>query len=144
MYFVINALRCLVALYQSGFENMLTGYFFPALYGNGSTPKIALSLFDVKIVGMTWFLMALFMCQVMYLSLEEFSKKYGAPMWILVILTAITGGFNDKVWLPFSIQPAMSALIFIIPEGLCGKKSAGGAGAGCAGRNSRHGSRDGS
>lgn len=33
-YFVINALRCLVALYQSGFENMLTGYFFPALYGN--------------------------------------------------------------------------------------------------------------
>lgn len=112
-YFVINALRCLVALYQSGFENMLTGYFFPALYGNGSTPKIALSLFDVKIVGMTWFLMALFMCQVMYLSLEEFSKKYGAPMWMLVFITAITGiGFNDKVWLPFSIQPAMGALIF--------------------------------
>lgn len=26
---------------------------------------------------MTWFLMALFMCQVMYLSLEEIFKKYG-------------------------------------------------------------------
>lgn len=64
----------------------------------------------MKIVGMTWFLMALFMCQVMYLSLEEFSKKYGAPMWMLVFITAITGiGFNDKVWLPFSIQPAMGA-----------------------------------
>ena len=143
-YFVINALRCLVALYQSGFENMLTGYFFPALYGNGSTPKIALSLFDVKIVGMTWFLMALFMCQVMYLSLEEFSKKYGAPMWMLVFITAITGiGFNDKVWLPFSIQPAMGALIFYHAGRLMrGEKGAGGAGDGHACGNSRHGSRD--
>ena len=34
-------------------------------------------------------------------------------MWILVILMAVTGmGLNDKVWLPFSIQPAMSALLF--------------------------------
>lgn len=34
-------------------------------------------------------------------------------MWMLVFITAITGiGFNDKVWLPFSIQPAMGALIF--------------------------------
>lgn len=112
-YLIINTVRCLIALYQSGFQKMLTGYLFPALYGNGSTPKIALSLFDVKIVGMTWFLIAMFMCQVMYLSLEEFSKKYGTPMWILVLITALAGmGLNDKVWLPFSIQPAMGALIF--------------------------------
>ena len=62
---------------------------------------------------MTWFLIAMFVCQVLYLSLEEFSKKYGTPMWILVFLMAVTGmGLNDKVWLPFSIQPAMSALFF--------------------------------
>lgn len=112
-YLIINAVRCLIALEKSGFETMLQGYLFPALYGNGSTPKIALCLFDVKIVGMTWFLIAMFVCQVLYLCLEEFSKKYGTSMWILVILMAVTGmGLNDKVWLPFSIQPAMSALLF--------------------------------
>ena len=112
-YLIINAVRCLIALYQNGFEKMLTGYLFPALYGNGSTPKVSLCLFDVKIVGMTWFLIAMFMCQVMYLCLEESSKKYGTPMWILVILLALAGmGLNDKVWLPFSLQPAMGGLIF--------------------------------
>ena len=112
-YFLINVLRCLAALYQNGFEKMLTGYLFPALYGSGATPKIPLCLFNVKIVGMTWFLIAMFMCQVMYLCLEEFSKKYGTPMWMLVLLVAVAGiGLNDKVWLPFSIQPAMGALIF--------------------------------
>lgn len=113
-YIIINLLRCLLTAVLDGFTSkVLTDYFFPALYGNGSTPKVALSLVNVKIVGMTWFLIAMFVCQVLYLCLEEFSKKYGAPMWALVLLMALTGiGLNDKVWLPFSIQPAMSALVF--------------------------------
>lgn len=107
-YFVINALVVWWPCIRAALKTCLRGISFRLCTETGSTPKIALSLFDVKIVGMTWFLMALFMCQVMYLSLEEFSKKYGAPMWMLVFITAITGiGFNDKVWLPFSIQPAM-------------------------------------
>ena len=122
-YLIINAVRCLIALCQSGGEKMLTDFLLPALYGNGSTPKIGLCLFDVKIVGMTWFLIAMFMCQVMYLCLEEFSRKYGTPLWILVLLTAVTGiGLNDKVWLPFSIQPAMGALIFYHVGRLLGEK----------------------
>lgn len=63
---------------RAALKTCLRGISFRLCTETGSTPKIALSLFDVKIVGMTWFLMALFMCQVMYLSLEEFSKKYGA------------------------------------------------------------------
>ena len=113
-YLVVNGARCLAGLIKYGFSaTVLTNYFFPALYGNGSTPKIELSLFDVKIVGMTWFLIAMFFCQVIYLCLDEFARKYEIPMWMLVLAVAFAGiGLNDKVWLPFSLQPAMGALMF--------------------------------
>lgn len=113
-YVIINLVRCLNAFFQYGFsQKILTDYFFPALYGNGSTPKAALCLVDVKIVGMTWFLAAMFVCQVLYLILDEVSKKYGTPMWPMVILLALVGiELNDKIWFPFSIQPAMGGLVF--------------------------------
>ena len=64
---------------------------------------------SVPMIGMTWFLVALFICQICYLCVKKVSEEYNISMWILVIALAILAAqLKEKhVWnafLPYRIH----------------------------------------
>lgn len=113
-YLIINFLKLVEALIEHGFSlSVVSEYALRTFYGSGSSARANICLLPAKITGMTWFLLALFFCQIIYLALDEFSRKYKISMWMLVIPAAyISIELSTKVWLPFSIQPALGALVF--------------------------------
>lgn len=79
---------------------------------------------------MTWFLMALFMCQVMYLSLEEFSKNMARHV-DAGILTCLTGMDSTiKSGCPFPFSQLWEPDFLSCRKAYAGEKGAGGAGDG--------------
>ena len=62
---------------------------------------------------MEWFLMALFLCRVIYIGIDAFGKKYNISVSLLALVVFLAGvALNEYIWLPFSIQPAMGAVLF--------------------------------
>lgn len=84
----------------------ISSWIYAILYGSGndySTP------FYIKSIGAIWFLLALFFASIIYNYIIE--KKY---CWLYVCLIFILGYITSKfVYLPWSIQSAMVALVFI-------------------------------
>lgn len=79
-------------------------WFMAALYGSGNIEK-----YGFKRIGAIWFLLAMFIACVFVKYISD--KKVMAPC---VILVAFIGYLTSKiVWLPFSIQPAMVASIYV-------------------------------
>lgn len=113
-YGLIHALRISAAAVRLGFSaKLLKKYILPALYGSGSSSQMKYAFFPVKSVGMTWFLFALFWCRVFYSCLYRLSQQYHISLWLLVTSLAVFSiQLNDQVWLPFSLQPGLTAMFF--------------------------------
>lgn len=111
-YFIIEGLKLILHCLKNGCGIDFNS-FFGILYGNGSPMRREQCWIDVPVIEMTWFLPALFICQIIYLILYKFSEQCRVSMWVLVGLFALIGiSLNNKVWLPFSIQPALSGLFY--------------------------------
>lgn len=88
-------------------------HLFSILYANPSPLRSRELLNNLPVIGMEWFLLALFICRLIYKNIDTFGKKYNIPVSLLALCVFITGiSLNDHVWLPFSIQPAMGAVLF--------------------------------
>ena len=82
-------------------------------YASGSNMPKGIDKHSVPMIGMTWFLVALFICQICYLCVKKVSEEYNISMWILVIALAILAAqLKEKVWLPFGIQTGMYGMLF--------------------------------
>ncbi|MBP3222380.1 MAG: acyltransferase family protein [Actinomycetaceae bacterium] len=65
--------------------------------------------FGITYIGPIWFLLALFFAQVFYTFIAD--KKYA---WIVSLLLFVAGVVTAPLlWLPWSIQSAMTSLLFI-------------------------------
>ncbi len=84
-----------------------------ALYGIGSNSKMTISFLpDIRIVGVLWFLVAMFVAQIVFNWLVKL-KKY-CPLWLSVgILAGASYVTAQWFFLPWSIQPALGALVFM-------------------------------
>lgn len=113
-YVTINLLRYFIISVKFGFSERINDkYLFPMLYGSGSSGRAKLHIFEVKSVGMTWFLLAMFLCLVIYQLICNFSKKYDISLWGCVFAAFLIGKETAKyIFLPFSIQPALTAVLF--------------------------------
>ena len=79
--------------------------FIRALYGSGSPTSPVLGIGPI---GAIWFLLALFWALLMYEFIAD--KKWASP----VALGLFAVGFATRGWwLPFSIQPALCAIVFV-------------------------------
>ena len=89
----------------------------PLFYASGSNMPKGIDKHSVPMIGMTWFLVALFICQICYLCVKKVSEEYNISMWILVIALAILAAqLKEKVWLPFGIQTGMYGMLFTISD----------------------------
>nr|WP_294677449.1 acyltransferase family protein [uncultured Blautia sp.] len=114
-YAAIATIRFIYVVIDYGFTwKRLGRYILTSLYGNSSDMRASLCMMSVGKIGMQWFLLAMFMAQILYYCISDFSRKYNVPMWMIVLVVTITGiHLSNYVWLPFGIQPAMSAMIFM-------------------------------
>ena len=113
-YFIINGIKCVVgALWGWSPSTILDKYILPMLYGNGAPKYGDMVIFPVKAIGMTWFLLALFWCHILYYYMYRFSRELNISTWIPVIAVFLFGiELTKKVWLPWSVQAGMGALLF--------------------------------
>ena len=85
-----------------------------ALYGIGSNSKMTISFLpDIRIVGVLWFLVAMFVAQLVFNWLVKLKKKTHCPLFLSVgILAGASYVTAQYFFLPWSIQPALGALVF--------------------------------
>lgn len=112
-YVVINTVKYIIKICLVGFSTLNFKHFIQALvYCNGYSRASKL-LFSAPEIGMTWFLVALFFCQVLYVSLYQFAAKNNLSLGMLVVIIGLSAyGLNSIIWLPFALQPAGGALVF--------------------------------
>lgn len=83
------------------------------IYAAGNDMPKGLDAQPVRKIGMTWFLVALFVCQILYLCVKKASEEYNISMWILVIALAMLAvQLKDTVCLPFGIQNGTYGMLF--------------------------------
>lgn len=114
-YLIINIIKYIIKIAVYGFTSKgLKTFVISLIYANGASGKTNLCMIPhLKIVGMSWFLIALFFCQIIYICLNNFSPKYNISLGMMAVMLGLTAfGLNDTVWLPFSMQPAMGGLVF--------------------------------
>lgn len=95
-----------VVLIGNYFEvlNILKEWGIAAIYGSGS-----LQPFGITPIGAIWFLLALFVA--LYLMNNISKTKY---QYLLVAIIAYIGyKTSEYIWLPFSIQAGMVAIVFV-------------------------------
>ena len=86
-------------------------------YASGSNMPKGIDKHSVPMIGMTWFLVALFICQICYLCVKKVSEEYNISMWILVIALAILAAqLKEKVWLPLEFRQACMECLFTISD----------------------------
>lgn len=79
---------------------------YAGFYGSGNPYSHP---FYVKAIGAIWFLFAMFWSIVIYNGIMDWK---GCSVWVLIL--ALTGYFSAKyIYLPWSIQSGMLALVFI-------------------------------
>lgn len=113
-YAVINVLRYITKLIIVGFSIPgLKNFILSLLYANDSRAHTKFCIIAAPPIGMTWFLPALFFCQIIYICLNNFARKYNTSIGIIVVIMGLVSyGLNDIIWLPFSLQQAMTGLVF--------------------------------
>lgn len=112
-YIVFSTLN--IALKAILYRNTDIGMGIAAMfYGNASSMRRNLCLFDnIKVINMLWFFIALFFCRIIYSKIDSWAEKNQISMLCTVTLTALIGiELSDRVWLPFSLQPAMTGVFF--------------------------------
>lgn len=114
-YVVVSVVRFLYMLMSRDFSWTLLGkYMLLCLYGNPSNMRADACMLHVGKIGMQWFMLTMFSAQLMYHFLNDISKKYKVPMWMLTLLVSVMGiQFSDYVWLPFGISQAMGVMVFM-------------------------------
>ena len=85
-----------------------------ALYGIGSNSKMTISFLpDIRIVGVLWFLVAMFVAQLVFNWLVKLKRVCRFPLFLSVgILAGLSYVTARWFFLPWSIQPALGALVF--------------------------------
>ena len=81
-------------------------YFFASLYGSGNDQN---NPFFIPQIGAIWFLLAMFIALIIFNSIVDL-KYY---MVIVSVLAYIGYKTSQFLWLPFSVQSALVALVFI-------------------------------
>lgn len=91
------------------FKSQLLGIF----YGNAAANNVKISLISAPIIGMTWFLLALFWCRIIYNELNKLAVKYRFSMlWATALLAFASLELTSYICLPFSIMPGITAMLF--------------------------------
>lgn len=112
-YLFLNFFK-LMLMYIANHEQVnLYRQFAAIAYGNAFLGAKKLCIVDVPIIGMTWFLLALFWCKIIYNELNKIAEKIGIPIfWIVALLAFGSIQLSKFVWLPFSIMPGVTAMLF--------------------------------
>ena len=88
-YVVINFIRTMI---MSPELFLKTEFWRSLFYAAGRDMQKGIDGKPVSQIGMTWFLMSLFMCQILYLCVKKISEEYEVSMWLLIICLAIQAG----------------------------------------------------
>ena len=101
-YVVINFIRTMI---MSPELFLKTEFWRSLFYAAGRDMQKGIDGKPVSQIGMTWFLMSLFMCQILYLCVKKISEEYEVSMWLLIICLAMMASqLRDYFWLPLGIQ----------------------------------------
>ena len=109
-YVVINFIRTMI---MSPELFLKTEFWRSLFYAAGRDMQKGLDGKPVSQIGMTWFLMSLFMCQILYLCVKKISEEYEVSMWLLIICLAMMASqLRDYFWLPLGIQAGVYGMFF--------------------------------
>lgn len=82
-------------------------------YGNSVKSAVKLCLIKAPTISITWFLLALFWCRIIYSELDSLSKKYGFSVLLITAISAYAmTELKEYVCLPFSLMSGITAMIF--------------------------------
>ena len=103
---VIEALKALSQGGTSAFVPVLGEWLAATAFGSGTNPS---PVFGIHMIGAIWFLLALFWALVAY----EFVCR-SSYAWPIVVCVFAAGLVSARYWwLPWSVQPACTALLFV-------------------------------
>ena len=109
-YVVINFIRTMI---MSTELFLKTEFWRSLFYAAGRDMQKGIDGKPVSQIGMTWFLMSLFMCQILYLCVKKISEEYEVSMWLLIICLAMMASqLRDYFWLPLGIQAGVYGMFF--------------------------------
>lgn len=81
-------------------------WFLASLYGSGSVHSM---IFDIQPIGAVWFLLAMFFGLLLY---NWVLQRRHQMIWS-VLLFVVAYGAARVCWLPWSILPGMTAVLFV-------------------------------
>lgn len=94
-------------LHEAGIISTAASWFIAALYGAGGVyPGMPEGIIAI---GAIWYLLALFWAKLLLSAARE--TKW--PALICIVLFIVGVSTKDSIWLPFSIQPALCAVLFM-------------------------------
>lgn len=85
------------------------------LYGNGVVPPKTYPLSDVWQVGMLWFLLCLFLAELLFSSIMMITKNKNPNYFPLAVITTAVVGYviSHFIFLPWNTDLAMIALVYL-------------------------------
>ena len=102
----IEAMKALLRDGASAFASVFGEWIAATAFGSGTNPS---PILGIHMIGAIWFLLALFFALSAYEYVSE--SKY---VWPLVLCIFAVGLFSTQYWwLPWSLQPACTALLFL-------------------------------
>ncbi len=105
-FLILSVLRDCLLGHTGAIGYNLFMWLYAASYGSGGSYAYP---FSIKAIGAIWFLFAMFWSLIIYNCIMD---RKGCTLWVLLL--ALAGYFSAKyVWLPWSIQSAMLALVFV-------------------------------
>lgn len=111
-YIATGLIVVLLMVFRSlvwGGDIVKTGFswLLAVLYGAGGNYET--TPFGIIGIGAIWYLLALFWGKLLLAAAHE--SKY--PAFVSIILFIIGVSTKDNIWLPFSVQPALCATLFL-------------------------------
>lgn len=110
------AITCLIVIVSTTIQSLLIGtspidtatrWILASLYGSGqSTFGMP---FGIIPIGAVWYLWALFWSKLLLMA----ARETGCPLIVCILLFVIGVSTKEGIWLPFSIQPALCATLFL-------------------------------
>lgn len=103
---LLMALRA-VLLKEGSFAGTVLLWLKAALFGSGARPSSMIP--DIPAIGAIWYLLALFWARIILQALRS-TRHAGVLSLCLFYVGVVT---KESVWLPWSIQPALCAVLFL-------------------------------